>query len=245
MKKPSHTVLLWSKAASRTGGVRSFMKIQSTTILLVWVFISVNARAQDICHFTKVNIPRNEARLLELANVIEFRCECVLPPPAGDSQFVAERYQEGKCVSRQLFAIGKYGDSSQGNYKGIISFGWQMNDQKLAGVHDTGFFHLPGFANLPGFDSSRPSVWAFFKDSQAETRTSKGAQRIELYPVIGIRGAKARTFSNGLTDMGQRTVDLSSLPQEKLTDYFKTMPDAVIIYLSFGSGNPDLDYDKH
>jgi hypothetical protein len=210
--------------------------------ILIALLICGRAQAQEICHFTHVDIPRNEVRLLELARVVEFRCECLLPRLDDNSQFIAERYQNGKCVSRQWFSLGKYGQQSEGNYKGIISFGWHMDDHKLVGVHDTGYFHQTGFAEMPGFHSSLPNVWSFFKDSRAETRTSNSGLRFDLYPIIGIRGSKEQTI-NGVTVTG-RTGDISSLSQKQLIDLFKNQPDAIIVYLSFGAGLPDLDYDK-
>jgi len=224
-----------------------FFRMKAQSIIITVLLVCGMAQAQDVCHFNKVEIPRNEARLLELARVIEFRCECLLPKldrEHGDFQFIAERYQAGKCVSRQCFSLGKYSSNEivDGNYQGVISFGWDMNDQKLVGVHDSGYFRYPGFAELPGFHASRPNVWAFFKNSQAEQRTSKSGMKFDLYPVIGIRGEKELMY-NGVTISG-RTGDIYSYPSKQLTGFFKGNPDAVIVYLCYAAGRPDLDYDK-
>jgi hypothetical protein len=224
------------------------MKLHS--LILIALLINCRAHAQDICHFTKVDIPRNEARLLELARVIEFRCDSILPQVqvdegSGTSQFIAERYQNGKCVGRQCFSLGVFSKDEllKGSYRGIISFGWHMDDQKLVGVHDTGYFHQTGFANLPGFDANRPNPWVCFKDSQAEPRTSNGGLHFDLYPIIAMRGSKPWTV-NGAIISGRLASAFYSLPSDQLTSAFKKYPDAVIVYLSFGAGLPQLDYDK-
>ncbi len=219
------------------------MKPQS--IIVAILLVCRMTHAQDICHFTKVEIPRAEARLLELARVFEFRSECVLPQVDGsdrECRFIAERYQQGKCISRQSFSLAKYSNQelSEGRYRGFISFGWHMDDQKLVGVHDTGYFHETGFAKLPDFDSDRPRIWAFFKDSRAEPRASNSGRNFDLYPILGIRGPEPLTL-NGVTQ--GRIGDIYSLPSEQLVRFFKDQLDAVIVYLSFGV-RPDLDYDN-
>ena len=157
------------------------------------------AHAQDICHFNKVDIPRNESRLLELASVIEFRCEPTIPKALideahGNTQFLAERYQDEKCVSREFFSVGKQSSKE----KSVISFGWNMDKQKLVVVNDTGFFRLSGFVDLPDFHSSGPRLWSFFKNSKPEPREAQDGLKFDLYPIIGIRGSKARDIdANG------------------------------------------------
>ena len=181
--------------------------------------------------------------MLELARIVEFRCECVLPELDADSQFVAERYQDGKCVSRRCFSLGKYGRSADGVYKGVISFGWQMDDHKLVGVHDTGYFHQSGFAMMPGFVATENGAWSFFKDSFPEARTSKSGLHFDLYPIFGLRGSKPRTI-NGVELSGQTGTAASPPTQEGAIKSYTNAPDAIIVYLSFGVGNPDLEYDK-
>ncbi|MGJ8676734.1 MAG: hypothetical protein ACSHX0_04400 [Akkermansiaceae bacterium] len=214
------------------------------------------ASAQEICHFTKIEIPRNEARLMELVRVIEFRCDCILPKVLiekshkdtqfmNNTQFIAERYQDGKCVSRQCFSLGMYSKAQlfEGNYRGIISFGWHMDEQTLVGVNDTGYFHQTGFAQLPSFDSGRPNLWMFFEDSKPESRISKGGLHFDLYPIIAIRGSKPLII-NGNIMSARLGSAFFSRPSDDLTNAFKRDPDTIIVYLSFGTGSPPLDYDK-
>ena len=231
--------------------------MKSQSIIIAIILASRMTHAQDFCHFTKVEIPRDEARLLELARVIEFRCDSILPEALINkrtlkgaefmvpTKFIAERYQGGKCVSRQCFSLGMYSSDqlSGGSYKGIISFGWNMDDQKLVGVHDTGYAHHTGYANLPEFDTNRPGLWVFFKDSQAERRTSNGGLPFDLYPIIGIRGSKPFII-NGDTISVTNGSDFYSLPSDQMSKYFKAVPDGVIVYLYFGGGSPQLDYDN-
>lgn len=205
--------------------------------------------AEDICHFNKVEIPRNESRLLELASVIEFRCEPTIPKALideahGNTQFLAERYQDGKCVSREFFSVGK-GSSTE---KHVISFGWNMDNQKLVGVNDTGFFRLPGFANLPNFHSSRPRLWSFFKDSKPVPRESKDGLKFNLYPIIGIRGSKAKSSidANGYPPAStfQPIFRSTPLSSTELINTFRKQPDSIIVYLYLYGATPG-EYAKH
>jgi hypothetical protein len=199
--------------------------------------------AQVVCHFNRVDIPRNDARLLELARVVEFRCEYVLPMLEDDSQFIAERYQNGKCVSRHCFSLGVYSSSADGFYKGVISFGWHMDDYKLVGINDTGYFHLSGFAMMAGFVATENGAWSFFKDSLPEARISKSGLHFDLYPVFALRSSKERTFK-GVTLAGLTGTAASPPTQENVVKSYANAPDAIIVYLSFGTGRPDLEYDK-
>lgn len=209
------------------------MKLSSLTLSVL--LLTYGAQAEDVCRFTPVEIPRNESRLLELARVVEYRCECVLPRLDEDSQFIAERYQNGKCVSRQAFSLGKYSNDREGDYKGTIAFGWHEDDHILVGVHDTGYFHQTDIAKLANFTPTSSRVWSFFKESRAEQRAGKSGLSVKLFPIIGIRGGSS----------AQRTRDIPSLPQEEMTRFFQTSSDSIIVYLSFGAGLPDFDYDKN
>lgn len=202
-----------------------------------------SASAQVACHFNRIDIPRNDARMLELVRVVEFRCECVLPELNSDSQFIAERYQDGKCVSKHCFSLGKYSSSAEGVYKGVISFGWHMDDYKLVGVHDTGYFRQSGFAMMPGFVATENGAWSFFKDSFPEARTSKSGLPFDLYPIFGLRSSKLRTI-NGVTVSGKIGTAASPPTQESVIKSYANAPDAIIVYLSFGAGRPDLEYEK-
>jgi len=160
-----------------------------------------------------------------------------------DTQFLAERYQESKCVSRQFFSLGKYSpkELAEGSYRSLISFGWKMDDQKLVGVNDTGFFRQPGFVDLPDFAASRPAA-SFFKSSKAEPRTCARGTKFNLYPIIGISGDKQKTY-DGLTLSSSR-IDTSKFTSSELVNYYRGKEDSVIVYLYFGTGTRDLDYDK-
>ncbi|BDS07730.1 hypothetical protein NT6N_27700 [Oceaniferula spumae] len=225
--------------------------MKSTLIAIIALLTCTIAFAQNVCHFNKTEIPRHESRLLELARVIEFRCDCVIPKAIidrvykgdtfmEDTQFLAERYQDGKCVSRKFFSLGKYSRASlsKGNYRSIITFGWNMDTQRLVGVNDTGFFRFPGFIDLPNFAASRPAA-SFFKNSKTEPRTCARGSKFNLYPIIAINGDKRKTY-DGFT-LTQPRINISNFTSNKLVNHYKDKSDSVIVYLYFGTGTRSLD----
>lgn len=217
----------------------SLMKAHQPLILAIHL-ICGSVYAEDACEFSAVEIPRNERRLMELARVVEFRCEAALPQALvddeahGNCQFIAERYQDGKCVGRQWFSASKHsiGEITEGSYESIISFGWHMDEQKLVGVHDTGYFHRSGVVMLPEFSKGRPHLSQFFRNSEAEPRISESGIRLNLYPIIALRGSKPRALNDGTVIEGRTGTAVLS------TNSFKSYPDAVIVYLYVGTGQP-------
>src|SRR4051812_38195695 len=65
------------KSVGRAPSKLLFMNF--TAIILTALLLIGSAHAGEVCHFTRAEIPRTEAQLMELARVVEFRCECVLP----------------------------------------------------------------------------------------------------------------------------------------------------------------------
>ena len=133
----------------RLSGCTHEVMIKTLTVFLAALSQPL-LQAEETCRFTRVETPRNEARLLELNRTIDFRCQSKIPAAliektyANNSfmqstQFLVERYKQGKCVSRKFISLGKYSTEalSDGNYESTMSFGWHMDHQYFLRISDT------------------------------------------------------------------------------------------------------------
>jgi len=194
---------------------------------------TVSGIAQEFCSFTKVSISDNDKRLLELSRIIEYRSESFIPESireahnAFDTCLVAERYKDGKCVSREMFSAGKLAQARDGGNKGVISFGWNIEKQSLSGVNGSGNFRFPGHIKLQNFNPSSPRYSSFFKISKPEVRIILN-YKSTIYPVFGIIGLEG--------EPKRLSKSLDNLSSEQLSTHYKSQKDAVIVYLCFRSG---------
>jgi len=218
---------------------------------LIFFGASGTAFADDPCHFTRATVPRDEARILALAGVKpEFTCAYELSPMAklkisGSDKFLtdttfqlfAELYTGTTCIARYRLAYAVTGDIQE--LKGVISIGWKEFEHQLTGVVDNDERYSPwttGAVTLPQFSTDpTASDFHFFETSQPELRHTATSGDITIFPVLGIRGASNLQFGAG---EGIATA-------AEFIDRCKTSgaKNAVIIYLSKGSGDP-LPYDK-
>ena len=198
--------------------------MRSIVFFLILLIVSPLVWGQDTSHFRRADIPRSEARLLELAGVREFRCDYDLARFAQGTLLIAEVFRDGKCIDRFRLSRAKYDESKKGK-TGIISFGWERNDHDLVSVHDNGDFYSPWTAtvHLPDF---RPVDAYYFTDSRPEKRKPDkegvGYSDFELYPVIGLCGE--RTHKIRYPAIADTQTFLKSCELAGATD-------AVIVYL--------------
>ncbi len=148
------------------------------------------AKGEDLSHFRRADIPRNESRLSALAGVREFRCNYDLARFSQGTLLIAEVYKDGKRTHVYRLSRAKY-DGSGKNKEGIISIGWRGDSHTLVSVHDNGDLYSPwtAFVLLPDFV---PFDAFYFADSSPEKRgpERKGGMSFELYPVLGICGQR-------------------------------------------------------
>jgi hypothetical protein len=211
--------------------------MRTLTMFLILLFSRSLGWGQDVCHFRHADIPRNEARLSELARVREFRCDYEFPRFTQGTLLLAERFRNGKCIERFRLSRAKY-DSSRGDNTGIISIGWQRDAHNLVSVHDNGDFYSPwtGSAHLEDFD---PVDACYFADSSPEKRKpdleGSGYFDFALYPVIGLCGQ--RKYKINYPDKADTQSFLQAC---------RGAADAVVIYLYFSpyDEQPALKFTK-
>jgi hypothetical protein len=195
-------------------------------IYLTAFAVASSAWSQDVSHFRRAEIPRNESRLSELSRVREFRCDYDLAHFIQGTLLIAEVFHDGKCVARYRLSRAKYDTAKKGK-TGIISIGWQRDNHDLVSVHDNGDFYSPWVASihLPDFT---PLDACYFADSAPEKRKpdrdGKGYFDFDLYPVIGFCGPRTRKIRYPEKGDTQSFLDACRSGGAQ---------DAVIIYLYF------------
>jgi hypothetical protein len=218
---------------------RSTTNMRSLSLFLTLVIHISAAWSQDVSHFRRAEIPRNESRLSELARVREFRCDYDLARFTQGTLLIAEVFRDGKCIDRFRLSRAKY-DESEKNTTGVISIGWQRDTHHLVSVHDNGVFYSPWTAsfNLPDFS---PVDAYYFSDSLPERRKpdkeGSGYFDFELYPVIGLCGQRTRKIrypDNADTQSFLKACNIAGAQ------------DAIIIYMYFSpmDEEPALKFNK-
>ncbi len=173
------------------------MKIKPFLLTITFLALGYPAtlRAADEAHFVRTTVPRDEARILALAGVREFRCDYQLGHFSGQTLLIAELYEDGKCAHRYRMSPAVY-DNKKKTDKGIISIGWNTNLNALVTVNDNDEFYSPWTVSvvIPGF---RPLDGHFFENSKAETRSPDDPQSVpySLYPVLGLCGDRTLKIS--------------------------------------------------
>jgi len=213
--------------------------MRSIIAFLISLILSPLAWGQDPSHFRRVDIPRSESRLSELAGVREFRCDYDLARFTQGTLLIAEVFRDGKCIERFRLSRAKYDESKKGK-TGIISFGWQRNSHDLVSVHDNGDFYSPWTASVHLRDFNPVDAY-YFADSLPEKRKpdkkDSGYFYFELYPVIGLCGERSLQIGYPKNGDTQSFLKACSLAGAK---------DAVIVYLYFSPSDeePALKFTK-
>jgi hypothetical protein len=199
---------------------------------------SFAACADDTDHFRKFKVPADEARILALTGVREFRCDYEIDPykPMNfngiyqeDFELFAEVYAHEKCVGRYRLASAVNGLADpHAPLKGIFSFGWNEEKHQLVSVIDNAQFYSPWSKSMtiPSFSYCD---YFFFENSKPEKRTSgyPSADNFSAYPVAGI--------------CGMRNSQMSTLGVEDVAGYLKVCElaradNVIIVYLYKGIG---------
>ncbi|MGB8352797.1 MAG: hypothetical protein WCD79_02830 [Chthoniobacteraceae bacterium] len=206
---------------------------------LVFGLLSIfsTAWSQDLCHFRRADIPRNESRLSELAGVQEFRCDYELSKYTQGTLLIAELYKNGKCVGRFRMSRAKY-DNSKKDTTGVISIGWQRDAHNLVSVHDNGDFYSPWTASIH-LEDFTPFDAYYFADSSPEKQKheDKGTPDFDLYPVLGICGQ--RTSQIAYPNVGNTKSFLEACRAARAKD-------AIIIYAYYSEFDeePGMKFTK-
>jgi hypothetical protein len=176
------------------------------------------ALADDVDHFRKFQVPPDEARILSLTGVHEFRCDYEVMPTATDLPFsqgplpnyqedlflFAEFYDEaGRCVGRYRLAVAVNGfHDLKVPEKGIFSFGWNQEKHELISVIDNAQTYSPWSASLVLKDFSYFDHF-FFENSTPEKRHGEpGSPDPIIYPVVGVCGDRTHKMQeSGFTDV--------------------------------------------
>jgi hypothetical protein len=152
------------------------------------------ATADDADHFRQFKVPSDEARILALTGVREFRCDyeslpsSLIPRNKEESEFnyqqdvllFAELYEGTTCVGRYRLAVSvnAFHDLKL-PLKGILSFGWNQEKHELISVIDNEQFYSPWTASVFLKDFSYCDHF-FFENSTPEKRHSNPAQPISI-----------------------------------------------------------------
>ena len=197
-------------------------------------------------------MPPDEARILALTGVREFRCDYeVMPSPSitqniqgsqfnyqEDLQLFAELYEGTTCVGRYRLAVSvnAFNDLTL-PLKGIFSFGWNNEKHELVSVIDNKQFYSPWTASLILKDFSYVDHF-FFENSAPEKRQSEyEANDFNIYPVVGICGDRNLKISYwGITDVPSFLKVCKQSHAQK----------AIVIYLykGLGGGDVPLKFDE-
>ena len=207
--------------------------------------------ADDEDHFRKFKVPSDEARILALTGVREFRCDYeVMPSPSlqqniqgsqfnyqQDLQLFAELYQGTTCVGRYrlAFSVNAFHDLNT-PLKGILSFGWNHEKHELISVIDNEQLYTPWTATLVLMDFSYVDYF-FFENSTPEKRSSRyDSGEFEVYPVVGICGD--RNFKINYSAETDAASFLKDCEHSRAKN-------AIVIYLYKSSGGgPPLKFDE-
>jgi len=199
--------------------MRSLLLLAVVAAFLFFGAVS-HVLADDVGHFRKFAVPPDEARILALAGVREFRCDYeVMPSGSATDLFVSQgsppNYQEdlflfaefydeaARCVGRYRLAraVNGFHDLKLPE-KGIFSFGWNEEKHELISVIDNHQMYSPWTASLVLKDFSYDDHF-FFEDSTPEKRHAEpGSPDPLIYPVVGICGDRTlKMRENGFTDV--------------------------------------------
>jgi hypothetical protein len=193
------------------------MKYRHLLVALILFFsASAPAFSDDVDHFRQFKIPPDEARILALTGVREFRCDYEVMPSLSafkllgsesnhqeNHDLFAEFYEGTTCVGRYHLAVSvnAFHDLKL-PLKGILSFGWNQKKHELISVIDNEQLYSPWTASLVLKDFSYCDHF-FFENSTPEKRHSdSGTADFNIYPVVGVCGD--RTFKmneSGFTDV--------------------------------------------
>jgi hypothetical protein len=202
-------------------------------------------------HFRKFTTPPDEARILALTGVREFRCDyevaaaskafLVNPGPPLNYQenllLFAEYFERGTCVARYRLSVAVDGfHDLKIPEKGIMSFGWNEDKHQLISVIDNQQRYSPWIGSLVRkdfsyFDSS------FFENGAPETRNSDtGTSNFVVYPVVGVCGYRQHKLQESGYADSAAYLKACNLAQSK---------GAIIIYLykSALGEEPPLKFD--
>jgi len=221
--------------------MKSFYSLITLAVFLVGSTSRVFPDETD--HFRKFQVPPDEARILALTGVREFRCDYEINEsnaksfginsPSNYQQdfcLFAELYSQGKCIGRYRLAraTSLFKDPKL-PLKGIISIGWNAKDHELISVIDNGQFYTPwsAFVILKDFQCMDDF---FFENSEPEKRHSDESGDFELYPVVGI--------------CGERNTKISYIGVSNAAAFLKRCQEAharfaLMIYLYKASGGED------
>ncbi|MEO8205283.1 MAG: hypothetical protein ABI615_03825 [Chthoniobacterales bacterium] len=198
----------------------------------------IYCQSEDVCHFQRVDIPRDESRLSALAGLREWRCDYEFSRFSPYALLIAEVYKDGACVGKYRLSYAVY-DNTKKTKNGIISIGWQKNTDTLVSVNDNGEFYSPWAESIHLFDF-QPVDAFFFSNSAPEKRKPEkknAAYRdFELYPVVGICGARNLKIAYG---------DITTAKQFLSACWSAKAKNAVIIYLYMtDGGDPAMNFSK-
>jgi hypothetical protein len=229
------------------------MKFQRLLVALA-VILLFGARgsvfADDADHFRQFTVPSDEARILALTGVREFRCDYEVMPSQSAFKLLgaASNYQE----NHNLFAEFYEGTTCVGRYrlavsvdpfhdlklplKGVLSFGWNQGKHELVSVIDNAQRYSPWSASLVLKDFSYLDNY-FFENSTPEKRHSdSGTADFNIYPVVGI--------------CGERTFKMNESGFTNVASFLKTCEHAhaknavvVFLYKSSMGEEPSLHFD--
>jgi hypothetical protein len=207
---------------------------------LLWLVTSFAAAGDDTAHFKRLDIPKNEARLSELAGVREFRCSFELGHFCIETLLIAEVFHDGKCTKRYRLSRIPY-DPDTKIVTGTISIGWQSIAHRIVSVQDrTGSEWVESAsAPAPNFEPW-PRDQFYFVDSRGEKRR-EGDRDFELFPVLGFCGPHER--------MQIRLVDVRDKESFLAACKAAHEMDAVVIYIymnQFGLTyeDPPLEFNE-
>ena len=215
-----------------------------TTLILFSV--GGHAFPDDVCHFHSIKVSSDEARILTLGGVREFRCNYEVPAemPTSDVHYngsdkhyhgfdlYAEIYSGTVCKAR--YRLGYAVNDAKIPLKGNISFGWNSEKHELETVVDNGVYDWPFAASITLKDISEITCM-FFENSQPEKRHSEGYDDFYLYPVAGMYG----DLEAKLPYLGSGSIDTASFLQlGKKTDVKYSL--VVYLYRTAGGEAPLL-----
>jgi hypothetical protein len=142
-------------------------------------------------HFRPATIPANEARLMELARVREFRGSYELGEFRQGTLLIAELYVDGQPVKAFRLARAKYGTDRQSR-TGTLAFGWHRDARQLVSVHDNGELYSPWTAKIDLPDFSPQDAHWFTDSAPVERKPDRdGSVPFQLYPVMGLCGERS------------------------------------------------------
>ena len=162
------------------------------TIAAAAVIITATATAlAGDNHFRPAAIPANEARLMELARIREFRGSYEIAEFCQGTLLIAELHVEGQPVKAYRLSRAKY-DLSKQTRSGTLAFGWHRDTHQLVSVNDNGDLYSPWSAKIDLSDFSPQDAY-WFESSAPEDRKppQEGQLPFQLYPVMGLCGERS------------------------------------------------------